>query len=109
MRSHRGYTSTEEKFLQEYKNINLDTMAAAYQKNQHNKNNNNNNSGYSNDIRTYNSHISDPTNMSSNFTGSSNKVHYTLQDIMRQQQQQQQQPPQRPFSETPLLPNGEEY
>ena len=39
--------------------------------------------------------------MSSNFTGSSNKVHYTLQDIMRQQQLQlQQQQPQRPFSET---------
>ena len=48
--------------------------------------------------------------MSSNFTGSSNKVHYTLQDIMRQQQLQlQQQQPQRPFSETPLLPNGEEF
>lgn len=111
MRSHRGYTSTEEKFLQEYKKYkSLDTMAAAYQKNHHNKNNNNNNSGYSNDIRTYNIHISDPTNMSSNFTGSSNKVHYTLQDIMRQQQLQlQQQQPQRPFSETPLLPNGDEF
>ena len=32
MRSHRGYTSTEEKFLQEYKKYkSLDTMAAAYQ------------------------------------------------------------------------------
>ena len=112
MRSHRGYNSTEEKFLQEYKKYkSLDTMAAAYQKNHHHHHhhhNKPNNSGYSNEIKTCNSHVSEPTNMSSNFTGSSNKVHYTLQDVMRQQQQLLLQQQQRPFSDA-LLPNGDEF
>ncbi|KAG7665355.1 uncharacterized protein J8A68_001043 [[Candida] subhashii] len=61
VRSHKGYNSTEERFLKDYKKFkNLDNMAAAYTS--------------SNDVRSSATMVSD-------------RLQYTLQDIIRQQQQ----------------------